>query len=121
MIRLNKLKRNNKIGLFFYAAFVLSTSLIFLFEERFDKNLWSTEPSKRHEMVDDLIESQILLDKTKNEVIAILGEPNSSITNDDAAFTYRLGQAPSFFKSKRERLLIVFVDNKVSRVTLAIE
>ena len=121
MIRLNKLKRNDKIGLFFFVAFVLSTSLIYLFEERFDKDLWSTQPSKRHEMVDDLIESQILLNKTKKEVIDILGEPNSSINNENNAFTYRLGQAPSFFKSNRERLLVVFEDQKVSKVTLAIE
>ncbi|MFK7781927.1 hypothetical protein [Psychroserpens sp.] len=121
MIRLNKLKRNDKIGLLFFVAFVLSTSLIYLFEERFDKNLWSTQPSKRHEMVDDLIESQILINKTKDEVIDILGEPNSSFTNEKDVFTYRLGQAPSFMKSKRERLLIVFEANKVSKVTLAIE
>lgn len=118
---ISRLKRNDKIGLFFFVAFVISTSLIYLFEERFDKNKWSTSPSQRHQMVDDVIESQMLLGKTKDEVIFILGEPNSSVSNEKDVFLYRLGQAPSFIESKREQLLIAFENNKVYKVTLATE
>ncbi|WP_431133594.1 hypothetical protein [Psychroserpens mesophilus] len=118
---ISRLKRNDKIGLFFFIAFVLSTSLIYLFEERFDKNVWISSPSKRHQMVDDVIESQMLIGKTKDEVIFMLGEPNSSVSKEKDVFLYRLGQAPSFFESKREQLLIVFENGKVFKVALAIE
>ncbi|WCO01403.1 hypothetical protein [Psychroserpens ponticola] len=121
MVQLKKLKRNDKIGLFFFVAFVLSTSLIYLFEERFDKNVWSTQPSKRHQMVDHIIESQMLLDKTKDEVLFLLGEPNSSFSEEKYIFLYRLGQAPSFFESNREQLLVAFKNNRVYKVSLATE
>ncbi len=116
-----KLKRNDKIGLFFFVAFIISSSLIWLFEERFTKEQWRTNPSQRYQMVDDLIESQILIDKTKDEVVLLLGEPYSSSTIEKDIFVYRLGDQPSFFKSKREHLLIIFIDQKVDKVTLALE
>lgn len=121
MIRLNKLKRNDIIGLSFFVAFVISTSLIYLFEERFDKESWLKQPTERHEMVDDLIESQVLLDKTKDEVIELLGFPDFRISQEKDCFLYKLGITPSFFQSKPEQLLIVFEDEKVFKVSLAIE
>lgn len=121
MMQLKKLKRNDKIGLLFFVAFVISTSLIYLFEGRFNINEWHSSPSTRHQMVDDVIESQMLIGKTKDEVIFLLGEPNSSISTDHDVFLYRLGQAPSFFKSRREQLLVIFENGKVLKVTTAIE
>ncbi|EDP71124.1 hypothetical protein FBALC1_01532 [Flavobacteriales bacterium ALC-1] len=114
-----KLKRNDKIGLFFFVAFVLSSSLIWLFEERFNKQQWRSQPTTRYKMVDDLIESQLLIDKTENEVIVLLGKPNSSSTIEKDVFAYGLGEQPSFFKSKQEQLIIIFVNQKVVKVTLA--
>ena len=116
-----RLKRNDKIGLFFFVAFVISMSLIWLFEERFDKNRWKTEPSKRYVMVDDVIESQLLIGKTKDEVILLLGQPNSSASLEKDLFLYRIGQPPSFFDSKEVQLLIVFDKNLVIQVSEAEE
>lgn len=116
-----KLKRNDKIGLFFFVAFVLSTSLIYLFEERFDKNQWRANPSRRYQMVDDLIESQLLIGKTKDDVILLLGEPYSSIASGNDVFLYRLGKPPSFFESKREQLLIAFEVGIVFKVAITLE
>ncbi|WP_296386890.1 hypothetical protein [Winogradskyella sp.] len=116
-----KLKRNDKIGLFFFVAFVLSSSLLWLFEERFNKEQWRSQPATRYKMVDDIIESQLLIDKTKDEVIVILGKPNSTSTTEKDVFAYRLGEQPSFFKSGREQLLVIFVNQKVNEVTLALE
>ena len=120
-MQLLKLKRNDRIGLFLFIAFVISSSLIWLFEERFDKNSWRSEPSKRYQMVDDVIESQLLMHKSKNEVILLLGQPNSKLTGDQDVFLYRLGTPPSFFQSKPEQLLIAFRDDRVLKVSLAIE
>lgn len=116
-----KLKRNDKIGLFLFTAFIITTSLIYLFEERFDKHQWRSEPSRRYQMVDDLIESQLLIEKTKNEVIGLLGEPDESISADKDVFLYRLGNPPTFFELKREQLLIVFEDDKVYKVATTLE
>ena len=116
-----KLKRNDKIGLFFFVAFILSTSLIWLFEERFDKEQWKSQPTMRYKMVDDIIESQLLIGKTKKEVTVLLGSPNSSTSAEKDFFLYKLGKAPSFIESKGEQLLIVFKHQKVEKVTFAIE
>jgi len=120
-MQISKLKRRDKIGLFLIVAVVLSLSLLWIFEERFDKNIWKNEPLKRYQMVDDIIESQILRDKTKDEVVFLLGQPNSRFTKEKDVFLYRLGTPPSFFEPKREQLLIVFENNKVLKVSLAID
>lgn len=116
-----KLKRNDKIGLFFFVAFIMSSSLIWLFEERFSKEQWRGQPTQRYKMVDDIIESQLLISKTKDEVIVLLGKPNSSSSIEKDIFLYRLGKPPSFFEAKREQLLIIFVNQRVNEVTLATE
>ena len=120
-MNLLKLKRNDKIGLFLFAAFVITTSLIYLFEERFDKHKWRSEPTRRYQMVDDMIESQLLMDKSKTEVIQLLGKPSSSASAEKEVFLYRLGNPPTFFESKREQLLIVFENGKVYKVATTLE
>jgi hypothetical protein len=116
-----KLKRIHKIGLFFFAVLVISWSLLKLFEVSFDKELWRNNPTERYKMVDDLIESQMLISKTKNEVRILLGEPYSISNIQKDIFIYRLGDQPNFFKSRREHLLIIFLNHKVDKVTLALE
>jgi outer membrane protein assembly factor BamE (lipoprotein component of BamABCDE complex) len=116
-----QLKRIHKIGLFFLAVLVISWSLLKLFEVPFDKANWKTNPTERYEMVDDLIESQLLMGKTKVEVITLLGKPYSSSTTENDIFIYKLGDQPSFFKSRKEHLLIIFINQKVNEVTLALE
>ncbi len=111
-----QLKRNDKIGLIFFIAFVLSMLLIYQFEERFDQERWRSQPRMRYKMADDIIESQLLIGKPKDEVIVILGKANSSLSEEKDLFFYRLGTPPSFFEAKREQLLIIFVDQKVIEV-----
>lgn len=116
-----KLKRIHKIGLFFLVALMLSLLLLGLFEKRFDEVEWKNLPTQRYEMVDNLIESQVLNNMTKTEVIGLLGKPSSRSVIEKDIFLYKLGTSPSFFKSQTEQLLIVFVNQKVDKVTLAIE
>ncbi|WP_369998421.1 hypothetical protein [Winogradskyella sp.] len=118
---ITRLKRNDKIGLFFFVAFIISTSLIWLFEERFDKEQWRSNPQQRYKMADDLIESQLLIGKTKEEVISILGYSSNTIESSQEILTYSLGKQPSFFETKKEYLLIIFIDGRVKEVTLAVE
>lgn len=116
-----RLKRNDKIGLFFFVAFIISTSLIWLFEERFDKEQWRSNPQQRYKMADDLIESQLLIGMTKDEVISILGNSYVQEISNQEILTYSLGKQPSFFQSKKEYLLVILTNDKVNEVNLAVE
>ena len=112
-------KRNDKIGFIFFIAFVLSTSLIYQFEERFDQERWQMQPGMRYKMADDIIEKQLLLGKTKREVIDMLGKSYVTTSLGKGVLVYRLGRPPSFSESKSEQLLVVFEDQeaiKVSRI-----
>jgi hypothetical protein len=108
-----KLKRNDIIGAIFFAAFVVGTSLIYQFEERFNQEDWHDNPPQRHKLVDDLIERELLIGKTKAEVVLILGQPNSDPRLKNHIFSYDIGQPPSFTKSKPQQLLIVFKNERV--------
>ncbi|WP_299890355.1 hypothetical protein [uncultured Lacinutrix sp.] len=116
-----KLKRNNKIGLFFFMAFVISLTLIYVFEEQFDKNTWQTDPLTRYKMVDDIIEKRVFIGKTKQEIISLLGEPYEIKSSESNYFIYKVGTPPSFFKTKKQFLLIVFNNQEVVKVSQAEE
>jgi len=116
-----KLSRLIKIGLVLIAATILSAILLWLFEKQFDADNWQAKPTHRYEMVDDLIESQILIGKSKASVVELLGLPSSRISYDKDAFIYEIGDQPGFIKTKSEHLLIVFIEDKVKDVTLAFE
>lgn len=116
-----QLKRIGKIGLFFLVAIIIAFILINNLEKPFDAQKWLAEPLQRYEMVDDIIESQILIGKPKNEVFEILGQPDSQSNSSKDAFIYNIGNPPSFFSSQKEYLLIVFENQQVAEVTLAVE
>ncbi|WP_353779180.1 hypothetical protein [Winogradskyella sp. 3972H.M.0a.05] len=115
-----RLNRYGKIGLFLVASIIISIALLRLFEKRFDTEDWKRLPTERYKMVDNLIEQQLLIGKTKEEAIKLLGKPNATISSA-SVFLYEIGTVPSFFKSKTEQLLIVFEDEKAIKVTLADE
>ena len=108
-----KFKRNDIIGSIFFIAFVIGTSLIYQFEERFNEETWRNEPTKRYEMVDDLLERNLLNGKTKEEVIGLLGQPSSGRSLENDFFLYNLGSPPHFTKSEPEELRIIFENQKV--------
>ena len=114
-----RLKRNDKIGLIFFVAFIISTSLIWLFEERFDSDDWKNRPGSRYKMVDDLIESRLLIGTSKTKVLQVLGEPETKSNTTYDYFLYELGKGPSFFESKKEQLLVEFRSNRVEKVAVA--
>jgi len=116
-----RLDRKNTIGLIFFLAFVISMSLIFQFEERFTIENWKSNYTTRYKMVDDLIESQFLIGKPKSEVFEILGQPDSQSNAKKDAFIYDIGDPPSFFSSQKEYLLIIFKNEQVEEVTLAVD
>lgn len=106
----------NQIGLILFSAFIISTSIHFFFEERFTKEQWQTQPMTRHKIVDDLIDSRVLLNKSKPNVIKFLGPPSLTITKD--IVLYELGLAPQFNSDQVEHLYIEFSNETVSKVSL---
>ncbi|WP_417859855.1 hypothetical protein [Winogradskyella sediminis] len=114
--------RNNQInqmGLILFSAFVIATSLHFFFENRFTEEQWKSRPMTRHKMVDDLIDDHILIDKSKEDVLNLLGEPSWILKSDKDIMLYELGLAPNRENNQVEHLYIQFINDKVNNVSLA--
>ncbi|MFT5847057.1 MAG: hypothetical protein ACJARX_000339 [Psychroserpens sp.] len=102
------LKKYDKVLFVFFGAALIASFLIWTFEERFDERTWSANPSVRYKMLDDIIDSDVLIGKHKDAIIDLLGTPyNTNLLGKDN-FTYRLGRPPSFSESKRTILIIDF-------------
>jgi hypothetical protein len=110
-----------RVGFIFIVAIVIAIILINSLEEAFNSQQWLSEPLQRYEMVDDLIESQFLIGKPKVEVLEILGPPDSKSSSKKDAFIYNIGDPPSFFPSQKEYLFVVFNNEQVDKVTLAVD
>ena len=80
----------------------------------FNKQKWVSDSEKRYELSEDLIESKILIGKTKKEVTEILGEPDGWKQED--YWSYYLGYKPSFMSIDPDYLDIEFKNDKVSTV-----
>ena len=113
-----KLKRNDKIGLTFFLAFIISMSLIWLFEERFEADRWRSNPGKRYQMAKNIIEEDLLNEKSRDEVIQLLGIPKASKSTDINVMVYELGTPPSFFDAEPQQLVIRFLNGKVRAVAV---
>ncbi|WP_299116286.1 hypothetical protein [uncultured Winogradskyella sp.] len=121
MIKL-KLIRIIKVIVFLLVVVVSSKLLISIFDERFDKAKWHNKPLERYQMVHDIIESRLLIGKTKGDIISLLGQPNSVVSKPKRGFVYKLGTEPSFFNTEEEvKMLVIFQNEKVSKVTEAID
>jgi hypothetical protein len=83
--------------------------------KEFDQQKWLTEKDKRYELSEDIIETNLLIGKTHEEVRQLLGdESNNNQSND---WIYFLGWPPSVFGNDApEALRIEFEDDKVVKV-----
>ncbi|OIQ20279.1 hypothetical protein [Lacinutrix sp. MedPE-SW] len=111
-----KFGKTDRIGLMLFTAVVLTTTLIYQFEERFTKENWERNRSTRYKMADDIIERQVLLGKTKQEIINLLGYAVFTTKNGKEILQYKLGKSPNFGTVKRETLIIYFENEKVTLV-----
>ncbi|MCD2257910.1 outer membrane protein assembly factor BamE [Psychroserpens luteolus] len=113
-----RIKKYDKVVLFFFAAIVIGYSLIWLFEERFDRDEWITNPRMRYKMADHIVSSDTLIGKTKEEVIFILGSPDADNLIEVDHVSYDIGKAPSFFKSGERQLIVFFESNLAFEVAV---
>jgi len=80
----------------------------------FDKEKWFNDKEKRYELSEDIIDSEMLIGKTKTQVQQLLGnEDNAKESNN---WSYYLGFRPGFFTMDPDVLSIEFKNGKVVNV-----
>ncbi|WP_397363444.1 hypothetical protein [Olleya sp. R77988] len=74
-----------------YVCLVLAFFSYLFYEPQYDfnKEKWAKNKNKRYEMRDDLIESEILKDKSKTEIFELIGNPDNIYSDD--IWIYNLG------------------------------
>jgi hypothetical protein len=80
----------------------------------FDKQEWEANVEERYKMSEDIIESKILIGKTKEEITKLLGQDFYSYNENHIA--YELGFVPGLFNIDPDVLDIYFENGKVIKV-----
>lgn len=90
----------------------------------FDSSSWQGSPSLRYEMSDDLLASQELIGRSKDDVTMLLGNYewlswNDAIHGKDSNYwNYGLGIEPGAMNDQKDNMLVVFKNNRVVKVNL---
>ena len=101
-----------------YASLIIS--LIFYVEyypkEHFDKQKWDTNIEERYIMSNEIVKSEMLIGKTREEVIEILGNERTTSWSNEKRLEYYLGCSPAMFLCTEHYLEIIFENGKVIEV-----
>ncbi|QNH61245.1 hypothetical protein [Hymenobacter sediminicola] len=83
---------------FFFVMYLYLLSSVFYGKYDFDSNEWLKNPEKRYEMTTNMIESKVLIGKSKEEVSRLLGnERRLEWTKDGLdCWQYYIGDKPTF-------------------------
>ena len=121
------IKNNKKRSVAIWIATIAATPLIYIGivmfwffgisyypTSDFDKQKWIADKEMRYELSKDIIDSEILIGKTKAEVRQILGDDGNTDKSDH--WYYYLGYRPGFANIDPDVLEIEFIDNKVVKV-----
>ena len=99
-----------------YFGLIIGIFSYLFYEPQYDfkKERWFADKNARFEMRDDLVNSRILIGKSKSEIIDLIGksDSNDSIEN----WTYDLGMSGAGFGWQFNYLKLTFENNKVSDV-----
>lgn len=80
----------------------------------FNQSNWLAEKEKRYELSEDIIESRLLIGKSKAEVKQLLGDEENNELSDD--WHYDLGFKPSLLGIDPDVLDVYFQNGKVVKV-----
>ncbi len=99
-----------------YVTLVLSLISVLTYypDKKFDAEAWKHNAERRYEMSHDLIESNILIGKNRQEVLQLLGGESSLM--DREVWIYFLGHAPGGLNIDPDILEIVFENGVVVSV-----
>jgi hypothetical protein len=98
---------------YYYSILLFFTILFYSPNNAFDKLIWNSDKEKRYELSQDIIESQLLIGKSKHEVIEILGIDSNCEEND--VWSFYLGFKPGLGIDP-DMLQITFKEGKVIKV-----
>jgi len=113
-----KNNQTNQIGLILFMSFVISTSLHYFFENRFNETRWKQSTMRRYQMLDDILDSELFINDTKSEIINQLGQPNEFYTEEADLFNYYIGNRARFSNHQIKQLTLIFKNNRVHKVTV---
>ena len=82
--------------------------------KEFNETGWQTEKEKRYEMTKDIIDNDLLIGKTKEEIVKTLGDDYFKYNEDH--WGYEVGFVPGLFNIDPDVLDIHFKDDKVESV-----
>ena len=101
---------------FFYVIVILIWIVIIEHypNREFDKKMWQTDKDKRYEYTHDLINSKILIGKTKNQVLQLLGD--DADTSQINELGYDIGFRPKLMGIDPSYLIIDFKDGKAHAI-----
>jgi len=112
--------------LYFYLWYPISTIFLpYHHHKQFNSSEWSEKPGLRYEMIDNMIETDFLTGKSKEDVSKLLGKVQWLSWNDtnkdfdSNVWNYGLGLIPGAFEDIKEDVEITFKNNKVTLVKLS--
>lgn len=85
--------------------------------EKFDPKTWKSDDKQRYRMVNDIIENKLLIGKTKDEVISLLGNDTEEGPCTDC-MGYSTYEPDQGFSIDHEVLEINFEQNRVTSVRI---
>jgi hypothetical protein len=80
----------------------------------FNHNDWMGNKDERYELSDDIINSKVLIGKTKSDIRTLLGNEGNQDNLDE--WTYYLGIKPEILNIDPSALIIYFEKGKVTRI-----
>ncbi|OIQ30865.1 MAG: hypothetical protein BM564_01240 [Bacteroidetes bacterium MedPE-SWsnd-G2] len=80
----------------------------------FDKQVWMSNSEERYKMSENIIESKMLIGKTKLEIVELLGNNFHSYSENHIA--YQLGFVPGLFNIDPDVLDVYFKNGRVIKV-----
>lgn len=106
---------NKKCFLFFLS---IATLISCKYNLTFDEVYWKKYPNKRYRMSEDLVESKLLIGKSKKEVIDILTSNCKGCSDFGDSWIYYTKIEKGWLDAEIEILGIKFRDNKVMEVSI---
>jgi len=101
--------------LIYLAIIILWTVCIESYPNRdFNRQQWLTDKDERYEFARDIVESQMLIGKTKRQVRDTLGDDGNDLQSND--WHYDLGFRPEIANIDPDNLEIIFANDYVASV-----
>jgi hypothetical protein len=100
--------------LYFGIILLWMFSISYYPSNEFNKQEWEANHEERYKMSEDIIDSKMLIGKTKEEITRLLGQDFWAINENHIA--YKLGTLPRLFNIDPDALNIYFENEKVIKV-----